>query len=790
MDDARRLPLGGLRVRGLWGKLTETSSPQEDEARREYMTKVVLVLTLLALVLFTIPVVIGVIFGFFDILPAVIMIGMDLIIGWGLWLSHHGRWEISSYMPPVAFYILALFGTYSGGVYTTLILIYVLAILLTAMLRGGWAQWAMLGLSIIGHLFVGFSNTDIPIDDAIPAAITISGSFVGVTLLQRFFAGQYQKALASARAYAAVLQEYRDHLEELIRRRTAALRQSNEELEKEISDRRQAQAALKIAHDELETRVQERTTELTIMLEAARAVSSTLELDTVLSELAKQMVLAIMVTDCQIAKHDQETDTIVIWAEWRRIPSKKTLPISDPIPLSKLPTYQAVLDTREPQILQLSNEQLSANEHEHLRKSAAKSQLILPLSTREQVIGWAILGESIEERQFTAGEIRLCRGLAEQAAVTIENVYLHAETKRRSQRLAALHNIDMAITASLDLKFTLNVLLEQVINQLNVDASCVLLNHNSQILKYAASRGFRTSIIEHTQLRIGDEYAGQAVLTRRPIHVPDIQKLSPSDKRFQTVLTEEDFDSYFVVPLIAKGEVMGVLEIYHGDSLDPDVEWTNFLETLAGQAAIAIHNSERLHNLEVAKTELDVAYSATLEAWVHALELRGGENHDTSHQLVELTLNLARAIDIPQHKLTQIARGALLHDIGNLSIPEEILLKPGPLTEQERKVIEEHPKHGQSLLARIPYLEPAIVIPYCHHERWDGTGYPRGLKGEEIPPEARVFSVVDVWQALTSDRPYRSAWPEEKARDYIRREAGKQFDPMVVEQFFQLDLRW
>ena len=348
----------------------------------------------------------------------------------------------------------------------------------------------------------------------------------------------------------------------------------------------------------------------------------------------------------------------------------------------------------------------------------------------------------------------------------------------------------MAITASLDLKFTLNVLLEQVINQLNVDASCVLLNHNSQILNYAASRGFRTSIIEHTQLRIGDEYAGQAVLTRRPIHVPDIQHLSPSYKRFHMILTEEEFDSYFVVPLIAKGEVMGVLEIYHGDVLDPDIEWTNFLETLAGQAAIAIHNSERLHNLEVAKTELDVAYSATLEAWVHALEQRSGENHDASHQLVEMTLALARTMELPQHKLSHIARGALLHDVGNLSIPEKILLKPGPLSGKERKIVEEHPKHSQALLSRIPYLEPALVIPYCHHERWDGNGYPRGLKGEEIPPEARIFSVVDVWQALTSERPYRPAWPEEKAREYLRQEAGKQFDPLVVDRFFQMDFRY
>ncbi len=236
-----------------------------------------------------------------------------------------------------------------------MLLFYVIAILLTAVLRGGRSQWIVLWISIIAHLGIGWYRDREPFVEMLPITITVSGSLLGVSLLQWFFSNQLEQALTSARAYAAVLQEYRDHLEELIKRRTAALRGANEELEKEISERRHAQEALRKAHDELETRVAERTTELTIMLDAARAVSSTLDLDVVLSEIAKQMVLAIMVTDCIIAKFDEETNSIVSWAEWRRLRTPRAEKIDPSLPLSNLPTFREVLDQRQPRTRKISD---------------------------------------------------------------------------------------------------------------------------------------------------------------------------------------------------------------------------------------------------------------------------------------------------------------------------------------------------------------------------------------------------------------------------------------------------
>jgi PAS domain S-box-containing protein/putative nucleotidyltransferase with HDIG domain len=187
-----------------------------------------------------------------------------------------------------------------------------------------------------------------------------------------------------------------------------------------------------------------------------------------------------------------------------------------------------------------------------------------------------------------------------------------------------------------------------------------------------------------------------------------------------------------------------------------------------------------------ADRRLAEAYDTTLEGWAKALELRDKETEDHSRRVVELTLILARAMGIKGDELTHIRRGAILHDIGKMGIPDDILRKSGLLTTSERKIVEQHPIYSYELLSRIPHLEKAIDIPYCHHERWDGSGYPRGLKGEEIPLTARIFSIVDVWDALLSDRPYSKAWSKEEAIELITKESGKHFDPDVLNMFLKL----
>lgn len=155
-------------------------------------------------------------------------------------------------------------------------------------------------------------------------------------------------------------------------------------------------------------------------------------------------------------------------------------------------------------------------------------------------------------------------------------------------------------------------------------------------------------------------------------------------------------------------------------------------------------------------------------------------------RVADATLKLARAVGLSESELVNIRRGALLHDIGKMGIPDEVLLKKGKFNEHEWKIMRRHPTIAYELLSPIPYLRTALDIPYCHHERWDGTGYPRGLKGTEIPLASRIFSVVDVWDALRSDRVYRQAWPDEEVKSYLIEQAGKEFDPEIVETFIRL----
>ena len=184
--------------------------------------------------------------------------------------------------------------------------------------------------------------------------------------------------------------------------------------------------------------------------------------------------------------------------------------------------------------------------------------------------------------------------------------------------------------------------------------------------------------------------------------------------------------------------------------------------------------------------ELALAYDSTLEGWARAIELKDKETEGHSRRVVRLSEKLARAIGVAEEEIIHIRRGVLLHDIGKMGIPDHILLKPGSLTEGEWEIMQKHPQYAYDMLSPIDFLSPAIDIPYCHHERWNGEGYPRGLKGGDIPLGARIFSVVDVWDALLSDRPYRKRWSRNKAKQYIRSQAGITFDPKIVDVFLNL----
>lgn len=189
--------------------------------------------------------------------------------------------------------------------------------------------------------------------------------------------------------------------------------------------------------------------------------------------------------------------------------------------------------------------------------------------------------------------------------------------------------------------------------------------------------------------------------------------------------------------------------------------------------------------LEQAHTELIAAYDATILGWSRAMDLRDRETEGHSQRVAEHTVRLATAIGISEQELVHVRRGALLHDMGKLGVPDAILYKPDKLTQEEWNIMRQHPQLAYDMLSSIDYLRPALDIPYCHHEKWDGSGYPHRLKGEHIPLAARIFAIVDVWDALTSDRPYRPAWSKEDSFAHIREQSGKHFEPQIVDLFFK-----
>jgi PAS domain S-box-containing protein/putative nucleotidyltransferase with HDIG domain len=447
----------------------------------------------------------------------------------------------------------------------------------------------------------------------------------------------------------------------------------------------------------------------------------------------------------------------------------------------------AKLTLEERHIVVLDSDSIEAEPFQAVTQELGFNKIVLArLARQSELIGTIDLYLREGDRMIDEEAQDFLGSLADQAAQAVINARLFEDSRQRLERLASLHRIDISIASSLDIQVTLNVILEQVITRLNVDAGDFLLfNPVTNILHYSVGVGFRTDALKHTHLKLGHGYAGQAALERRSIFVQDLAEQN-LEFNLSPLFLEEKFISYYAVPLLAKGSVKGVLEIFLRSQLNPDREWIEFLDSLAGQAAIAVESAALFDGLQRRNIDLSLAYETTLEGWSRALDLRDKETEGHTQRVTQLTLRLAREMKMSDEELVHARRGALLHDIGKMGVPDSILHKPGALTDEEWEVMRKHPTYAFELLAPIAFLKPAVDIPYCHHEKWDGSGYPRGLRAEQIPLAARIFAVVDVWDALISDRPYRKAWRKARALKYIREQTGLHFDPQVVEVFLNI----
>ena len=357
--------------------------------------------------------------------------------------------------------------------------------------------------------------------------------------------------------------------------------------------------------------------------------------------------------------------------------------------------------------------------------------------------------------------------------------------KNQLQHLRSLREIDLAIRGTTDVYLSLKTILEFTLSELKIDAAdFFVFDPNLNALKYITGRGFRSDI-ERGDLLMTHDSVLKVLLEQKVLHVPNLPH--EGDELFSaSFIKNEGFVDYFAIPLIVKGNVTGLFEIFQRQPLELLPDWLDFLHTLAGQAAMAIEDYQLFRGLHRANQDLSMAYDATIEGWSRALDLRDNETEGHSFRVTEMTLKLARFAEMADSELVHVRRGALLHDIGKMGVPDSILFKRDTLTDEELVVMRQHTAFAFELLSPIDYLRPALDIPYCHHEKWDGSGYPRGLKGEQIPFAARLFAVVDVWDALRSDRPYRKGWTKGDVIEYIKLHAGTHFDPKVVTLFLKM----
>ena len=356
----------------------------------------------------------------------------------------------------------------------------------------------------------------------------------------------------------------------------------------------------------------------------------------------------------------------------------------------------------------------------------------------------------------------------------------------KNRELESLHTIDLAIASSVDRDRVLRVILEQAVERLGMDAADVLLlDEEGGLLSFGARIGFRTEALLHTKLRPGQGFAGRAMQSEGAVVVADLDDNSEGFAR-SPAFAGEGFFFYAGRRLMVKDKVEGVLELYRRSPFRPYPSWELYCETLAGQAAVALDNSYLFQGLRRANDELLAANEAMIEGWALALELRDRETEGHSRRVTDLSVALAGRFGIVGSELDYLRRGALLHDIGKMGIPDSVLLKPGPLSEEEFAIMKRHPVFGRDLLSKQRFLDRSLDIPYYHHEKWDGSGYPCGIAGEAIPLPARLFAIIDVWDALRSDRPYRKAWPADRVLDHVASLSGTHFDPVVVSEFTAL----
>jgi PAS domain S-box-containing protein/putative nucleotidyltransferase with HDIG domain len=413
-----------------------------------------------------------------------------------------------------------------------------------------------------------------------------------------------------------------------------------------------------------------------------------------------------------------------------------------------------------------------------------KTEAVIPLIIESEVFGALIVGKN---ENLSIWDVKNLEAIANITANALQRAFTYQELLRSVEQLSVLHKIDGVIKNEELLENTIKKIFKIAKNEFLVD--------RVRLYRYDNQTHFSVCIADTAKSDLSMEkvpstllLSENAMLSQKIEIIPNLANYQGFQHEGYQDLMTEGVVWYQAVPLISKSKTIGVLECMHHEPFYPKDNWDSFVDAFADQLVLAFESTGLIEKLKQANIDLTTAYDKTLEGWATALELRDNETKNHSQRVTILSEKIAKKMGIPSSELIHLRRGALLHDIGKIAIPDHILLKPGKLDQEEWFLMRNHPQTGFEMLEKIEYLQPSLDIPLYHHEKFDGSGYPFGLKGEDIPLSARIFALVDVWDALTSDRPYRKAWSQIKAFQYIIEQSGKHFDPAVVRIFRELYL--
>ncbi len=342
------------------------------------------------------------------------------------------------------------------------------------------------------------------------------------------------------------------------------------------------------------------------------------------------------------------------------------------------------------------------------------------------------------------------------------------------------------MASSLDLGVVLQTAIKSAVEVLGLETGAIYRLEDHRLFLGATTPPLDPELYflrDHPEALEDHPHLQNALTGKQPVYLVDAEtaELSPAEK---TIRDARHLKSILYIPLLLEDQAIGAMIVGTTRQVHKFAPYEiDLCRILSYQVTLAVANARLYKSIQQSHFDLTHSYDDTLLGWSLVLEMRDQDTQGHTQRVTRLTLDLARKMGLSEPELAHIRRGAMLHDIGKMSIPDTILKKNGPLTENEWTIMRQHPVLAHQFLSQINYLAPALDIPYCHHEKWDGSGYPRGLKGEEIPLAARIFAVVDVYDALTTQRYYRPAWQKEEAIQYIRKQAGTHFDPRVVEVF-------